>query len=188
MVKLRNFFKKILGYVLIPFEWTYDKCRSVFFQLKYGIGNIFAWLPTIWRDRDWDYNYLFYMLHKKLSNMEKSMKNHSHFVGSEKVVDDLKLCRILLDRLICDEYHDNAFIHHNRKWGNLEMISKPIPGRNCLCSLDIFRTKLDQSIANDVKLERHKSALLYKHSDNMKNQDSDMLFKTIRKHVFTWWD
>ena len=75
-----------------------------------GVRNLWTWFPVIWRDRQFDDGYFYALLHKKLSLMEKHFqsKNCWAWVGMEKDLRKLRVCRILAGRLKDDIYFDMA--------------------------------------------------------------------------------
>ena len=97
-----------------------------FFQnIKFFIRNLIYWLPILWDDRDWDYNYLLRILIHKLNGMERLFREHGHLENSEEVaneiqsvVHDLSIVEGgLLDRA--------AYAEHERKWGEVSFEHLP---------------------------------------------------------------
>ena len=80
----------------------FNKIRN----LKEGIRNIIEWFPVIYEDRWWDYSFLYSILRKKLSLMEKGFREDGICLNSEKDAKKMKICVLLLDRLINDDYID----------------------------------------------------------------------------------
>jgi len=86
-----------------------DKIRSI----KYGIKNILDFLPVVWQDRDWDYTYLYKILHAKLRKMEENT-GWDFFVGGEKEKKNVTEARMLCERIINeneywrDRYFENS--------------------------------------------------------------------------------
>ena len=80
------------------------------YYLYNSIRNLCIWFKIIWRDRPWDYHYLFIMLHKKLSLMERFIRikgcHEDHIMDADRI----KECIVLLDRIIADDYEDMAMI------------------------------------------------------------------------------
>ena len=74
------------------------------YDIPYGISNLVKWFPVIWKDRDWDYCFFLTILHKKLCFMEELFEYNAHYVGSEKDARIIKICRILSERLVRDDY------------------------------------------------------------------------------------
>jgi hypothetical protein len=78
-----------------------------YYDIKYGIRNIFRWLPVIWFDDDIDWSYLALLMEKKLRFMSAST---SWWIvsGADRAGKQMKLCAALLKRMQSDNYFDNA--------------------------------------------------------------------------------
>lgn len=133
--------------------------RTIYYNLKYGIGNLIFWFYIIWTDRDWDNYFLYAMLHKKLVRMEKLYRFHGSLVSSENSANQLRICKCLLKRLMEEKYFDYSIIPDD--WN----ISRPLP--------PLISEKLSKEA---------------KHEEYLIEQDLDLLFKTMRKCVRGWWD
>jgi hypothetical protein len=131
-----------------------------------GIKNVFIWLPVIWHDRQWDYFYLLEVLRKKLLLMENYyLKDHDlSFKGQDKVYDQIKLCKILCNRLIKNEYENNAMIPYYKKYNQ---------------NVWTFEA--------ETKQQKDEYTKYIKHADYMGKQDIKMLFNTINKNITNWW-
>lgn len=158
---------------------------NIYYNLKYGIRNLIKWFPIVWKDRDWDHYFIFKMLEFKLKNMEKMFRNHAHFVGSEKVADDIHKCALVLDRILKDEYHESVFKRHYEKWGEIkhwfedadsgEYKQFRIENKN-------VKTEEDREKCNKEFLE------LCKVEEKMRDQDIKYVFKVMSKKILGWWD
>ena len=165
--------------------YIYKKIDQAIYDIKHGIENLIDWFPIIWKDRDWDHWFLYKIIHKKLEKMEYLQRTYGHHVDNEKTADQIKICKLLLARLIEDDYLSNATKYHDEKWGELRLITKPIPGTE-VCSVETETTK---PLTEKEKERESKARMaLYKHGDKMKEQDLDLLFKIMRKHIQGWWD
>ena len=70
-----------------------------------NIHNLIIWIPVIWNDEQWDYDYLYKILHKKLSLMENYFKEgNSSSVNAHKKEKQIKIARILCERLLYRDY------------------------------------------------------------------------------------
>jgi hypothetical protein len=156
----------------------------ILYDTPAGIKNLIRWFPIIWKDRNWDSYYIFIILKKKLERTEYCLRN-GHCVDGDKRADQIKTCIALLDRLIEDQYHENAFIDHVKKWGELDMTFGEIESNGC-GRLHITRPNI--KTPEDEELEQKQSKLLYEHADRMRKQDVDYLCSIISKHVLGWWD
>jgi hypothetical protein len=81
---------------------------SHWWNLVYGIRNVWRWLPIIWRDRDWDWEYIAKVLEFKLRKHAELEETCGHHVGSELDAKRMRICIALLRRLREDEYFENA--------------------------------------------------------------------------------
>lgn len=153
--------------------------KNPWYNIKNGVLNLIKWVPVIWQDRDWDYIFIYRILYFKLKEMEKYQRRDGIVKNHKKIADQIRLCVLLLNRLLKDEYLDNAFINHDKKWGNLETSFKDK-------KFDVIRGKVITE--EDSIQERKESKRLYEHSDDMSCQDSDMLFERMNKHIQGWWD
>ena len=78
-VKLTTKFKYFIKRV-------FNNIRKCYYDLFYGIENLIYYFKVIWRDRDWDYEYVLELLHYKLKRMSVYMDVYGGFKGKEKVV------------------------------------------------------------------------------------------------------
>jgi len=151
---------------------------NLFIDLRQGIKNLWKWFPVIWNDRDWDQCYLYKFLHFKLQNMEDLHRNYGHSLDNRKIADKIKVCKLLLDRLIKDEYYENAFKNHDKKWGELELDWNS----NCLIKRPYAITEKEK------EKELKEFNRLCQHELYLRRQDINYLFKLMAKHVEGWWD
>jgi hypothetical protein len=135
------------------------------YDIPYGIWNIVKWLPIIWKDRNWDYIYILIIMYKKLSLMEKHIRQNDNHVDAPKDADSIKLCVLLIDRLLKDNYYENVFKEYYKKWGRPQLLWE------------------NSNISNSKEYNR-----LSQNAIDLKEQDFDLLFKQIRKHIQRWWD
>ena len=152
----------------------------MFRNTKQGIKNLFIWFRIIWNDRWWDHHYLYDILRFKLGLMEKSFRKYGHYVGSEKDAYNMKACCDILDRLIADDYHDDAFKEHDEKWGEIDMKVGP-DGK-----LDITRTNV--KTAEDEFIERKEFMERCTAEGQAETDDVIELFKIIARNVQKWRD
>ena len=164
-----------------PYQWTKDKIRNT----KYGVGNLVTWIPVIWKDRWWDSYFIYPILHKKLSIMEHNIRYNGHLLNSEKDADKIKVCVVLLKRIMDNNYDESAFKKHYEKWGHSEMTFIPTDNPN----LSEMKIDYDNVVTEKDKVQERKDfKRAIEHEDMLKKQDIDFLFKTISKQISSWWD
>ena len=49
-------------------ESFFEKIKTIFYSLIYGIKNCIKWFPIVWKDRNWDELYIYMLLQFKLKN------------------------------------------------------------------------------------------------------------------------
>lgn len=157
-------------------------------NIKYGIKNLIKWFPVIWQDRDWDHYFLYVILHHKLKYMEKVfLSDDCHVMSAKQTAAQIKICINLLDRLIEDEYHENASIDYYKKWGKPKFNWIEIPDNENGCSM-LEITHKNVRTNKDRKQEKKEFHRICDHERNMKKQDLHYLFNYIAKHIQGWWD
>jgi hypothetical protein len=179
--KIKNRISKFLDLIMNPLRSIKDS----YYNIKNGIPNLIKWFPIIWKDRDWDFYFIFVLLHRKLKNMEKHIRSYSHHTNSEKDADQIKLCVDLLKRILDDEYHENVFKDHDKKWGEGRMVWEDTD--DCeLSKLDIIR---DNANTEEEKEQETKDfRRLSPNVEKLKQQDINYLFDNMKKHIQCWWD
>jgi len=154
-------------------------------SLKLGIENLFKWFLVIWRDRDWDHIFLFEILRFKISNMERNFRKYGHHEGSEKDADNMSKCVEVLHRLIEEDYSEEAFGEHDKKWGeaSFKLTDSDKKGfKQLLVERPNIKTKEDE------EQERKEYRYCLKEEERLIKQDIDYLFDMLKKHVRGWWD
>lgn len=154
--------------------------------MKNGVKNLFIWFPVIWKDRWWDHHYFFIILHKKLSLMEKNFRERGHHLNHEKDADKMRLCVLLLDRIIEDKYLNMVYKDHDKKWGETNWDFTPCEDHEGYSELNITRSNV-KTEEEKIQESKEYKKLMYK-PDKLLQQDIDTLFKMLNKHIRTWWD
>lgn len=174
LIKLDNIFKKKRVPKIIRV------ISNFFTDLEQGIKNIFIWLPVIWKDRQFDRAYLYIILGKKLKLMEKFfLSDDVCSVDAYKHGKNIKIARILCDRLIEGDYLSNAMLFNkNIKDEHFKFEFEPIP------DLKGFSRLLD----NRTKSEKDAFTKACALSELLEKQDKEYLFDLLKKNITYWWD
>lgn len=158
---IKWFYKELLDEIV----YLYSKIKNFYYDLKYGVENLFYWLPTIWKDRNWDEYYLSLILKKKLEFMEYNLRVNDRHVSTPKKVKSLQDCIEILNRIIDNGGLDDVNV-------NLKTYYKPK-------NLKGSRKKLKK-----VRLENSKYML----EDKQIDKDLKNLFNLMYVNYRTWWD
>jgi hypothetical protein len=140
------------------------------------IKNILRWLPVIWKDRDFDFEFLLDILSFKLLNMYKFFSNDKLTVCADSAEIEGEIKEVL-DAIT--RYRNNDYC---KEWYNL-LYQK----HGDICgATNPFRLHFPQSNDNDkaVKIWR----MLNKRSDDLQQQDFEFVFDTLKNKLQNWWD
>jgi len=79
---------------------------TIFHQVADGISNVFYFLPTIWKDRDWNQYYFHKIMVVKLKKMQKFYANPKMTMceGAEKTLAEIEEAILLLSRILEEVY------------------------------------------------------------------------------------
>jgi hypothetical protein len=123
------------------------------YKIPRGFINLIIWFPVIWNDRDFDHWYFFEIIRRKLERMIHHHEKYQVFVGVEKEIKYMKICKNLIKRIQDDDYMFS---------GRYKDLTKLLPYSD-----------------NKPAFEWLKKYM---------QQDMDLLFKLLKKHVMKWWD
>lgn len=67
---------------------------------KFGrfIRRIIRWLPVLYKQEDWDYDYLYDLIEIKLKELRECLRKDDIHVNSDKYVKQISICLEYLDR------------------------------------------------------------------------------------------
>jgi len=176
--KINKFFEEVIWDNI---KYLFDKIETLYYNIKYGIMNLFIWFVPVWKNRDWDQYFLFRIMEFKLKRMEHLIRTCGHHVDSEKDAHKIKICQLLLKRLADDDYLENATINHDKKWGGY------VRSDDKTDFSAMFRR--EKATTEEEHNQECKEFMRFgKHADNMTQQDLDLLFKIMRRNILSWWD
>lgn len=141
-------------------------------NIKTGVENCYHWIKIIWIDKQWDDYFFLKIMRLKLTLMEKYFRYHGMSTESVNDADKMKRCIVLLDRILNDNYSEDAFIEYNRKYK--------------INTDDFDLASITKPITDPTQQADFKSAIQIE--TDMKENDFNELFKIIRENIQSWWD
>lgn len=82
--------------------------KDILTEVKYRIWHIrkcfrfmarlISYIPVIWKNEDWDYDYLYDLIEFKLTRMEKALRKDNLHLNSNKYAQQIRICLAYLDR------------------------------------------------------------------------------------------
>lgn len=155
-------------------------------RLWYRARNVLRWLPVIWGDRDWDYVYLYEVMRHKLVRMESFIRREGHSMDRDETAGEIAHAIALLDRLIANEYLEEALAPFDTKWGEGTMVWESIEGSPaCRYKGQHFANASTDEEQEQANLEFRERC---KESDEAERLDREELFSFIAKNIRGWWD
>lgn len=79
------------------------------------LRKVYRWLPIIWRDQDFDWDFLAGILEHKMRNMAIHFAQLGVAQDSPRVAKQLLICAELLRRLRADDSSDVQFWQHEAR-------------------------------------------------------------------------
>jgi len=163
-----------------------EKLSTKYYNITNGIKNLWKWLPIVWGDRDWDHYYLYKLLNFKFKNMEYLHKNYSHLKDGDIIANQLKVVKLLTQRLIEDNYIEEIWNNHDKKWGEIKFNYESTPAyKNCV---EVFLKRENIKTEEDVKQERKEFRRVTDQEIMLRKQDREYLFKLMNRNIEGWWD
>ena len=103
---------------------------------------------------------------------------HAWSLEAPKLAHEMKVCRIILDKLIEDDYNREGYDAHDEKWGELEFTT------NEKGAMTI--TRGNRNMNEDLEQKEYKK--VYEKEERDRNIDVDNLFHIMKENLLCWWD
>ena len=96
--------------------WEHDG-KYLHKEIKWGIQNLIYWFPVIWKDRNWDGNYIYEVLKHKLKSQANYIGRRDLHTRAQQDAKRMRLCVKLID-LCQDEPYSMEYMdyHKDRHW------------------------------------------------------------------------
>jgi len=96
-------------------------------DLIHGLQNLWAWLPVIWKDRDWDYHFLLRLIEFKLEKMARHFLEHNLIMDAEKIAAEARRAAYLAHAISEGQIEDRYFDAWREAWWAWEWVRTPLP-------------------------------------------------------------
>ncbi len=160
-----------------------------------GVKNIFRWIPTLYKDRDWDSWYIYNILQKKIEYQRKEIINanrHTQIDGDNR---DMTITLNLLERVKEDYYSTEYLDYDERKYDlipiegdpNLSEMVSTILSEN----YDDFLSKYPSTVRKVLKEKGNnlkQDELCRYVSKYNQEKAKKLLFKLLEQKIERWWD
>ena len=80
-----------------------------------GIENLWYWLPVIWKDRNWDHQFIFDILSHKLKAQSEYIGGRGIHVSAERDAEVMMTCVRLIEKVSSEWYSMEYMDYHKTK-------------------------------------------------------------------------
>jgi hypothetical protein len=160
-----------------------------------GAANLIKWAPLIYKDRNWDYRYIYDMLEFKLLQQRNYLVKANRHLTTPESNYYITVCLNLLQRIKEDYYACEYFDYHKT---DIEFV--PVEGRDVYTmesttvweKFDAYLAKYPLQVKKilekypEFKDDKHRLCL-YVGRENEERANS-LLFKIMSEKLREWWD
>lgn len=177
---------------ILPLLW-----RNTHWRLRYflkGIKNIIRWMPTLYKDKDWDDWYIFTILQKKIEFQRKEIIYANRHMEVDRDNRDMTIVLNLIER-VKKEYYGSEYLDYSETKFRFE----PIEGDTEYYSIE--RDILSENYDDYLKKYPSSVRKVLKEKPNLSKEDlcfwvakhneekaHDLLFKILKERMRWWWD
>jgi hypothetical protein len=186
--------------LIIPEDSAWDR-KSIWGKLPSwlkefltGCKNLIKWSPTIWKQRDWDYCFIFDVLQKKIEFQRKELISANRHTRIETDNRDMTIVLNLIERVRNEHYGTEYLDYRETKFRFEDVEGKP----KCKSlELDIiwedddtFLSKYPSTVRKVMKdkPELNKTDLCFWVAQYNQEKAHDLLFKILKERMRGWWD
>ena len=165
-----------------------------------GLSNLYYWIPTIWKDRNWDDTYIYTVLERKIYLQREYLVSNNRHSGVDINNRDMTIVLNLIDKVkneyYCTEYFDYNestfdFVEIDRKdgkGGKLYELKSDIISENFEDYLNIYKNST-RIVKNKFKdKESDKSIIPHRVGLHNHIKAKKLLFKILEQRIDYWWD
>lgn len=166
----------------------YYKLRYLFLNTYRNIKRVFQYLPIIWKDRDWDYEYLLTLMRYKLTRMRKEIANGYGDEGewknprTKEIDDAIKM----IDTVVAGKFAEDLWEKHNKKYGRLKSFNSMTEDGKRMYNIYFEKVGPKNKKKNDKA--KKELSIISKEEDRQCDEAYKNLFEHLNKYIRGWWD
>jgi len=187
--------------LIVPNDSAWDRnwlWRNLHWRVRYfitGVKNIFRWIPTLYKDKDWDGWYIYNILQKKIEFQRKEIVYANRHTDVDRDNRDMTIALNLLER-VKEEYYGMEHLDYSETEfdfipvednPNLKEIKKNVLSEN----YDEFLKKYPSSVRKVLKengKDLEKDTLCHLVARHNQEKARKLLFKLLEQKIERWWD
>lgn len=148
-----------------------------------GLHNIYRWIPTIYKDKDWDDYYIMKILQKKIEHQREYLVKANRFVGVDRVNRDMTNVLNLIERYN-EGYYEVEYFDY------MEFDDKKLFEPAIKENLDDYLNKYKNisAMVKDLKNPRSKEEHAFFVSVYVKRKADKLMWRILSEKSSHWWD
>jgi len=192
----RSWLRRKIDYISL---WWEHNGRYLGNEFIRGIKNLWYWLPIIWKDRNWDHQYIFDILSHKLKAQSEYIGGRDIHINAKRDAEVMMICVRLIEK-VKDEYYGMEYMDYHKTKHWFEPAGKE--GYSTWESKEIYENFDDYfakyplvykrvlngegwlKIEDENDKDRIASNIAHINHDRARK----LLFKIIEQNIEKWWD
>ena len=90
--------------------------KKIFYHPTMRVKRFFDYAPLIWKDEDYDWSYIMYMLKYKIKRTREHIDEHKIFEGYEYKVSEMLEAEQMIERILKQDWLSDEFDAHMKKY------------------------------------------------------------------------
>jgi hypothetical protein len=171
--------------------------RNLHWRVRYfltGCKNIVRWVPTLYKDKDWDEWYIYTILQKKIEFQRKEIIYANRHMQVDRDNRDMTIVLNLIER-VKEDYYGIEYLDYSETKFRFE----PIEGDDDRYSLeqdvisenyDTYLKKYPSSVrkVSKEKPDLNKEDLCFWVAKHNEEKAHNLLHRVLKERIRRWWD
>lgn len=163
------------------------KLPSWFRGFCYSIGSLFSWFKIVWKDRHWDYGYIYDTLQFKLEKTRDYIVKHNRLTKTEEVNRDITICLNLIEKVKTEYYgceyleYTPGFTGDPSKTLALFFSKNKLQHKKAIKYIEKNKHRYSKPVIN----EKLQAMVL---SQLKQQKAKKLLFTILEEKIERWWD
>jgi hypothetical protein len=171
--------------------------RNLHWRIRYfltGCKNVVRWVPTLYKDKDWDEWYIYTILQKKIEFQRKEIIYANRHMQVDRDNRDMTIVLNLIER-VKEDYYGIEYLDYSETKFRFE----PIEGDDDRYSLeqdvisenyDTYLKKYPSSVrkVSKEKPDLNKKDLCFWVAKHNEEKAHNLLHRVLKERIRRWWD
>jgi len=180
--------------------WWEHNGKYLHLNFKRGIKNLWYWLPVIWKDRNWDHQFIFDILSHKLKAQSAYIGGRDIHQNAKRDAEIMMTCVRLIEKVSSEWYSMEYMDYHKTKHWFEPVSDKPgyssWESRELEENFDDYFKKyplIYKRVMNgegwvmiDNENDKQRIAMNIAHINH--DRARKLLFKLMEQNIEGWWD